>query len=56
MQGAGGYGEVYIGKWHSSEVAVKCLNPSLFFAGGEGSAVSRAAIADLVREADMLGR
>ena len=36
--GAGGYGEVYLGKWHSSEAAIKCLNPSLF-AGGEGGHV-----------------
>jgi serine/threonine protein kinase len=32
--GSGGYGEVYLGKWHSSEAAIKCLNPSLFFNGG----------------------
>ena len=38
--GAGGYGEVYLGKWHSSEAAIKCLNPSLFSAGGDGSHVS----------------
>lgn len=36
--GAGGYGEVYLGKWHSSEAAIKCLNPSLF-AGGEAGGV-----------------
>ena len=36
--GAGGYGEVYLGKWHSSEAAIKCLNPSLF-AGGENGHV-----------------
>ena len=29
--GSGGYGEVHLGKWHSSEAAIKCLNPSLFF-------------------------
>lgn len=40
--GAGGYGEVYLGKWHSSEAAIKCLNPSLF-AGGEGGHVSACA-------------
>ena len=35
--GSGGYGEVYLGKWHSSEAAIKCLNPSLFYnpEGGE---------------------
>jgi serine/threonine protein kinase len=44
---------VYLGKWHNSEVAIKCLNPSLFYSGGEGAA-SRAAIADLLREATLL--
>ncbi len=29
--GSGGYGDVHLGKWHSSEAAIKCLNPSLFF-------------------------
>ena len=29
--GSGGYGEVYLAKWHNSDVAVKCLNPSLFY-------------------------
>jgi len=58
--GAGGYGDVYLGKWHSCEVAVKCLNPSLFFQGGGGAAdpggsINRAAVIDLIREADMLG-
>ncbi|KAK9903274.1 hypothetical protein WJX75_001673 [Coccomyxa subellipsoidea] len=51
--GSGGYGEVYLGRWHSSEVAIKCLNPSLFFSGSDGSA-SKAAMADLMREADLL--
>ena len=45
--------QVYLGKWHSSEVAIKCLNPSLFYSGGDGAA-SKAAIADLLREADLL--
>jgi hypothetical protein len=27
--GAGGYGEVYLCKWASVDVAVKCLSPSL---------------------------
>ena len=35
--GSGGYGEVYLGKWHSSEAAIKCLNASLFYPGGDGS-------------------
>ena len=45
--------QVYLGKWHNSEVAIKCLNPTLFYSGGEGAA-SRAAIADLLREATLL--
>ena len=36
------------------QVAVKCLNPSLFFSGPDGG-VSRGAVVDLLREADMLG-
>ena len=45
--------QVYLGRWHSSEVAIKCLNPSLFFSGSDGTA-SKAAMADLLREADLL--
>jgi len=45
--------QVYLGRWHSSEVAIKCLNPSLFFSGSDGSA-SNAAMDDLLREADLL--
>ena len=48
-----GAAQVYLGKWHSSEVAIKCLNPSLFFSGSDGTA-SKAAMADLLREADLL--
>ena len=66
--GSGGYGDVYLGRWHGCEVAVKCLNPSLFFqhgadlgggrgggGGGNGVVVNRTAVADLIREADLLG-
>lgn len=53
--GSGGYGDVYLGKWHSCDVAVKCLNPALFFQGSETGTINRAAIVDLIREADMLG-
>ena len=28
------YGDVWLGRWHGSDVAVKSLNPSLFFGGG----------------------
>jgi serine/threonine protein kinase len=59
--GSGGYGDVYLGRWHGCEVAVKCLNPALFFQGGAGGAggdpgaINRAAVTDLIKEADMLG-
>jgi len=59
--GSGGYGDVYLGRWHGCEVAVKCLNPASFFqgaAGGAGAdpgAINRAAVTDLIKEADMLG-
>lgn len=46
--------QVYLGKWHGSEVAVKCLNPGLFFGGGDGA--DNSAVAELVKEADMLGK
>ena len=56
--GSGGYGDVYLGRWNGCEVAVKCLNPSLFFQVGGvdgGGGINRAAVVDLIREADMLG-
>ncbi len=59
--GSGGYGDVYLGRWHGCEVAVKCLNPALFFQGGgaggsgEPGSINRAAVTDLIKEADMLG-
>lgn len=31
------YGDVYLARWHGCDVAVKCLNPSLFFSDGERS-------------------
>ena len=49
------YGDVNLGRWQGCEVAVKCLNPSLFFHGGDAAALNREAVADLIREADMLG-
>ncbi|KAK9861158.1 hypothetical protein WJX84_004717 [Apatococcus fuscideae] len=54
--GSGGYGEVYLGKWHSSEAAIKCLNTSLFTSTSDsGARVSHAAINELIREAELLG-
>ena len=55
LLGVGGYGEVYLAKWHSSEVAVKCLNPRLFLPdGGLGSATGDV-ITKLLKEGSMLG-
>lgn len=34
--GAGGYGEVYLCKWHACDVAVKSLSPALLTADGFG--------------------
>lgn len=52
--GAGAFGEVYLARWHSSEVAVKCLTAgTLAPDGGMGSHTTEA-VADLMREADIL--
>lgn len=53
--GSGGFGDVHLGKWCNVEVAVKCLNPSLFFQGNDVNHINRAAVTDLIKEADMLG-
>jgi len=61
--GAGGYGEVYLCKWASVDVAVKCLNPGLIMGAGAAMTVgdegfnssSSDAVAELIREAMMLG-
>jgi hypothetical protein len=45
---------VYLGKWHGCDAAIKCLNPGLFFGGGDLQ--NHSAVADLVKEADILGR
>ena len=45
---------MYLGKWHSSEVAVKCLNPGMFFSA-HSDLNNNVAILDLLREADLLG-
>lgn len=44
---------MYLGKWHGCDAAVKCLNPGLFFGGGDVN--NHSAVADLLKEADMLG-
>lgn len=48
--GSGGYGEVYLGKWHSSEAAIKCLNPSLFYNEGQVSLLLSTAVFKLAPE------
>ncbi|KIZ03501.1 hypothetical protein MNEG_4463 [Monoraphidium neglectum] len=55
LLGAGAFGEVYLARWRSTEVAVKCLSPGLLVADGSaGGAPSAAAAADLLREAAIL--
>ncbi|PNG99965.1 hypothetical protein TSOC_014235 [Tetrabaena socialis] len=51
--GSGGYGEVYLCRWHSCDVAVKCLNPSLLLPEHAGG--STEVVTELLREAAMLG-
>lgn len=55
LLGVGGYGEVYLCKWHSADVAVKCLNPSLLSPDGAFGSVSEDVVAELIKEASMLG-
>jgi serine/threonine protein kinase len=45
---------VYLCKWQSSDVAVKCLNPTLFTPDGGMGSVGQEVVADLMREANML--
>ncbi len=55
LLGAGAFGSVYLARWRSTEVAVKCLSPSLLVADGSTSgAQSTAAVADLMRETGIL--
>ncbi|GIL42271.1 hypothetical protein Vafri_296 [Volvox africanus] len=55
--GSGGYGEVYLCRWHSCDVAAKCLNPSLLMpdTAGGGSTMGSDVVTELLREAAMLG-
>jgi len=48
--GSGGFGEVYLCRWHSCEVAVKCLNPSVLLQAEAMRA------SDLRRSQDGMGR
>lgn len=64
--GGGAFGEVYLAKWHSTEVAVKCLAPSLLACnsstGGAStnnsmsSTASSKAATELMQEAAILAR
>eukprot|EP00879_Flechtneria_rotunda_P030968 GHRR01033749.1.p2 GENE.GHRR01033749.1~~GHRR01033749.1.p2 ORF type:complete len:166 (-),score=58.74 GHRR01033749.1:11-508(-) len=55
--GGGAFGEVYLARWHGTEVAVKALSPSLL-AGNRsnksGGSMSSDAAAELLREASVL--
>lgn len=41
LLGTGGFGEVYLCHWHSCDVAVKCLNPSLLVPDGAMGSISK---------------
>ena len=45
---------MYLCKWHASDVAVKCLNPTLFTPDGGMGSVAQDVVADLMREANTL--
>mmetsp|Transcript_25013 Transcript_25013/g.69803 ORF Transcript_25013/g.69803 Transcript_25013/m.69803 type:complete len:640 (+) Transcript_25013:358-2277(+) len=55
LLGSGGYGEVYLGKWRdATDVAVKCLSPSLLSPDGDGGMMDPNHVIDLIDEAGML--
>uniref|UniRef100_A0A061R4G4 Kinase superfamily protein with octicosapeptide phox bem1p isoform 1 n=2 Tax=Tetraselmis sp. GSL018 TaxID=582737 RepID=A0A061R4G4_9CHLO len=55
LLGAGGYGEVYLGKWRdATDVAVKCLSVALIAAGGDLNDPSSQHVSELIEEARML--
>ena len=54
MLGGGAFGEVFLCKWHGSDVAVKCLSPSLIMGSGSRCAPCAEAVAELLREAGTL--
>jgi serine/threonine protein kinase len=41
LLGTGGFGEVYLCRWHSCDVAVKCLNPNLLVPDGGMGSISK---------------
>ncbi|GIL42272.1 hypothetical protein Vafri_296, partial [Volvox africanus] len=49
--------QVYLCRWHSCDVAAKCLNPSLLMpdTAGGGSTMGSDVVTELLREAAMLG-
>eukprot|EP00775_Hariotina_reticulata_P008027 gene8027-8223_t len=55
LLGTGGFGEVYLCRWHSCDVAVKCLNPNLLVPDGGMGSISKENVSELLKEASMLG-
>jgi serine/threonine protein kinase len=51
--GGGAFGEVYLCKWHGTDVAIKCLSPSLLASNSSSSSSKSAAgaAAELLQEA-----
>lgn len=55
LLGAGGYGEVYLGKWRGgTDVAVKCLSPALWAPDGEVGSTDPKHVLELMEEAQLL--
>jgi len=55
LLGAGGYGEVYLGKWReATDVAVKCLSPALLSPDGEVDNIGTKHVLELLDEAQLL--
>ncbi|KAF6261784.1 hypothetical protein COO60DRAFT_1699613 [Scenedesmus sp. NREL 46B-D3] len=55
LLGTGGFGEVYLCRWHSCDVAVKCLNPNLLVPDGGMGSISKDNVSELLKEASILG-
>uniref|UniRef100_A0A383V2H6 Protein kinase domain-containing protein n=1 Tax=Tetradesmus obliquus TaxID=3088 RepID=A0A383V2H6_TETOB len=55
LLGTGGFGEVYLCRWHSCDVAVKCLNPNLLVPDGGMGSISKDNVGELLKEASILG-
>jgi hypothetical protein len=44
LLGTGGFGEVYLCRWHSCDVAVKCVNPNLLVPDGGMGSISKVGV------------